>query len=70
MRGEKEPEETYSDYTKLADWPWAQTVYKVQLNQPISKITKIEIDPSNRMIDVMPDNNTWPMIMKEENNKK
>ncbi|MBK7007578.1 MAG: M1 family metallopeptidase [Saprospiraceae bacterium] len=70
MREEKEPEVTYTDYTKLADWPWAQTVYKVQLNQPLSKIARIEIDPSNRMIDVMPDNNVWPRITKEEIDKK
>lgn len=61
MRGEKEPESSYADYTKLPDWPWAQPSYTVQLNQNIGKIEKIEIDPSNRMIDVMPGNNVWPV---------
>ena len=61
MRGEKEAESSYADYTKLPDWPWAQPSYTVQLNQKIEKIEKIEIDPSNRMIDVMPGNNVWPV---------
>lgn len=65
MRGDKEAATGYSDYTKLPDWPWAQPTYKVQLNQKSDKISKIEIDPSNRMIDVNPQNNAWPSAAYE-----
>ena len=66
MRGEKEPENSYADYTKLPDWPWAQPSYKVQLNQNVNKISKIEINPDNRMIDVNTANNVWPKAVVAE----
>lgn len=66
MRGEKEAENSYADYTKLPDWPWAQPSYKVQLNQNVNKIAKIEINPDNRMIDVNTANNVWPKVVVVE----
>lgn len=57
MRGEKK---TQSMKTILHDdWGWVYPSYTLDIGKPISSITKIEIDPSQRMADVDRANNVF-----------
>lgn len=38
-------------------WPWTNRTYEVEIDTPLSEITKLEIDPSQRMADVDRSNN-------------
>jgi len=59
MRGEKE--NPYDDLkrTVLPDWPWAYPTYELVIDQPLSSITGIMIDPSQLMADIDQENNVW-----------
>jgi hypothetical protein len=59
MRGEKKADASFDQYYALADWPWANKTYKIDLKCPKDKISKIEINPDNRIIDVNPIDNSW-----------
>ncbi|PWJ54487.1 peptidase M1-like protein [Dyadobacter jejuensis] len=63
MRGEKS-EQRYSKTTLLSDWPWTYPEYTFTIDRPTNEILRIEIDPSKRMADIEPDNNTYPSIPK------
>jgi hypothetical protein len=58
LRGEK-PADNAIKRTILPDWDWVQPVYSFEINSPMGKISRIEIDPSQRMADVKRDNNVW-----------
>ena len=59
MRGEKKSD-TWSDGIKvLPDWRWTHPTYEFVLNEKAKNIVKVEIDPSQRMADVEPANNSW-----------
>ena len=59
MRGEKENPYDGMDWEVMADWPWAQPTYSVQLDVPKEQIKAVLIDPSQLMADVDPQNNAW-----------
>jgi hypothetical protein len=44
----------------LSDWGWVYPEYAFTLPVPVSEIEKIQIDPSERLADIEPDNNTYP----------
>lgn len=64
MRGEKN-EKLYSKTTQLTDWGWTYPEYAFTISKPISQISRIVIDPSSRMADINPDNNTYPTVPKD-----
>ncbi|WP_026628250.1 M1 family metallopeptidase [Dyadobacter alkalitolerans] len=63
MRGEKS-EAMYSKTTLLNDWGWTYPEYSFTIDRNLADIERIVIDPSQRMADVNPDNNTYPSISK------
>ncbi|MFN1835705.1 M1 family metallopeptidase [Balneola sp. MJW-20] len=58
MRGEK-PNEYDMERTVLDDWMWVYPSYNMTINRPASEISRIMIDPSERMADVNPENNLF-----------
>jgi hypothetical protein len=64
MRGEKS-ENMYSKMTRLTDWGWTYPEYTFTIDKNITDIRTIVIDPSNRMADINPDNNTYPSLSTE-----
>jgi hypothetical protein len=63
MRGEK-AEKLYSKTTLLPDWGWTYPEYAFTIGKDLSEIVRIVIDPSQRMADIDPDNNAYPMTSK------
>lgn len=59
MRGEKENPYSQLKWTVKEDWPWAYPIYEMTLDRPVSEIKGIQIDPSQLMADIDPENNTW-----------
>lgn len=59
MRGNKPQEDKAAKYTILKDWQWVNPTYEFTINQPLAKISKVEIDPSGRMADVNRENNNF-----------
>ncbi|WAC09607.1 M1 family metallopeptidase [Dyadobacter pollutisoli] len=64
MRGEKE-EKLYSKTTLMPDWGWTYPQYSFTIDKNPADIEAIVIDPSRRMADIDPDNNVYPVIIKE-----
>lgn len=60
MRGEKKMD----DAILLEDWAWTHPTYELKLDLKADKIAKIIIDPSGRMADIKPDNNS--LIIEDE----
>jgi len=58
MRGEKKEESGYSSWTNLPDWAWVNPTYGLTIDLNVKDISKIEIDPSFRLADINPGNNT------------
>ncbi len=58
MRGEK-PAENDMKRTVLKDWPWVEPSYNLVINKPASQIKSVTIDPTQRLADVNPDNNSF-----------
>ena len=56
MRGEKDNE---SGMTRrvVPDWYWTHPTYELSMDIPLHEISSIEIDPSGRMADIVPENN-------------
>jgi len=66
MRGEKGPD--LAKFNKVhKDWGWAYPTYDLNLELPLKKIEKIEIDPSRRLADIYPLNNVFPAEDKNNN---
>ncbi|MDH5367290.1 MAG: M1 family metallopeptidase [Cyclobacteriaceae bacterium] len=57
MRAEKPVEDEEMMRITEEDWPWTHPTYQLLLSKPISKIKRIEIDPSKRLADVDPFSN-------------
>lgn len=59
MRGEKK--EAYKDIKPvvLPDWMWVYPTYSFTIPIPIQNIKSVVIDPSERMADILKENNTW-----------
>ncbi len=59
MRGEKR--ETYKNIKPevLPDWMWVYSTYSFTVPIPIQNITSVMIDPSERMADLVKENNIW-----------
>lgn len=60
MRGEKSNENAGSDY-RIAekDWQWTNPTYELVIPVRSKNIVKVQIDPTSRLADLIPDNNTW-----------
>ncbi|MEX0661431.1 MAG: M1 family metallopeptidase [Balneolaceae bacterium] len=41
------------------DWPWVFPEYELSIDRPVGDISRIEIDPSQRMADIDRSNNGW-----------
>lgn len=65
MRGEKGPDLAKFNKTHK-DWGWTYPTYELEVEIPLKKIEKIEIDPSRRMADIYPLNNIFPEPEKKE----
>lgn len=63
MRGEK-TENMYRKTTLLADWGWTYPEYSFEIDKTTADIQRIVIDPSGRMADVNPENNSYPSATK------
>ncbi len=42
-----------------SDWPWTNPTYELKINRPEAQLKRIEIDPSQRMMDVNRVNNVY-----------
>jgi hypothetical protein len=58
MRGEKKHDKG-TNVNQLPDWPWTHPDYEFTISKPASQISKIEIDPSMKMLDADRKNNGW-----------
>lgn len=58
MRGVK-PVESDMPRTILPDHRWVDTTFTFEIPERFSRIAKIEIDPTNRLADLYPENNIW-----------
>lgn len=47
-------------YYVLPDWPWVNLEYRFEALIPFDQVDSIRIDPSKRLADLDPQNNTWP----------
>lgn len=45
--------------TQLPDWPWTNPLNTISLNHKLSDISKIELDPDHRTMDIDYSNNVW-----------
>ncbi|MBP7273626.1 MAG: M1 family metallopeptidase [Saprospiraceae bacterium] len=61
MRGEK-PNEGKQKRKELPDWQCTNPTYDVIIDDDLDEISKVEIDPSMRMADVVRANNIYPQI--------
>lgn len=67
MRGEKSGDWSKDDnVSTMADWPWTNPTYNLELGCPIDKIEKIEINPTVNFLDLDRSNNVWPRMAEEE----
>ncbi len=58
MLGKKPVEDKNIKRTDLTAWPWVNPSYTLEIGKTAKDIARIEIDPSQRMADVNPDNNS------------
>ena len=65
MWGEKSKENDTARYV-MSTWPWTYLYYSFSIPEEIDKIKRIEIDPSRRIADVVPSNQTYPFLEKRE----
>ena len=62
MRGAKKSDTgLYGDaeYVVLDDWNWVNPKYMMKIKPSKKKIAKIEINPSGKLADVNPENDTY-----------
>lgn len=65
MRGEKPSEWKDTEYNIAPDWQWTNGTYELIVPEKKKRITKVEIDPSQRLADVNRDNNVWTKAVEE-----
>ncbi len=70
MRGQKSFEGEERAVVVEEDWPWTYPTYRLEIDRPMSEITKIEVDPSQRMADLDRSNNVFPTPSNTEFNGK
>lgn len=58
MRGEKGEDIIKVKRETLVDWPWVYPQYTFTIDIPVSQIAEVVIDPTNRLADIEPTNNT------------
>ncbi len=58
MRGSKQNDLNIQSFNILQDWQWPDNEYIFKVKSG-KKIAKVEIDPSRRMADIMPENNIF-----------
>lgn len=58
MFGEKIIEDTSIPRTVYPAWHWTNDTYTIEINRKRAELTKIEIDPTQRMADINRDNNS------------
>jgi hypothetical protein len=68
MRGHKSDDMIGDEVKILSDWPWVYENYEFTIDIPLPKIEEIRIDPSTRMADVNPEDNSWQKESLEKNN--
>lgn len=68
MRGHKSDDMIGDEVKILSDWPWVYENYEFTIDIPLLKIEEIRIDPSTRMADVNPEDNSWQKESLEKNN--
>ncbi len=67
MRGEKRDDWSKEDNVSIMeDWPWTNPTYNLELNCPVDKIEKIEINPTVNFLDLNRSNNVWPRMTTDE----
>ena len=64
MRGVKREKEQAIPRHTLSDWPWTHPLYAFEIPLPIHDIKHIQIDPSDRMADLNPANQRYPVREK------
>lgn len=57
MYGAKPEEDTLVNRTVYAPWKWTHPVYTIETSRKLTDITRVEIDPSQRMADMDRKNN-------------
>ncbi len=57
--GNKPVEDLTISRTDLTEWYWTSPTYTFKINKPLSDIALIEIDPQNRMADIVKENNKY-----------
>lgn len=57
--GSKPVEDKTMARTDLNEWYWTSPMYSFKISKPLSEIALIEIDPQNRMADIVKDNNKF-----------
>lgn len=58
MRGEKGEDILKVDRVTLEDWPWVYPTYSFLIDISEEEIKEVVIDPTNRLADINPENNT------------
>ncbi|MDX1640098.1 MAG: M1 family metallopeptidase [Balneolaceae bacterium] len=66
MWGEKKNEYGDKKWVQKEDWQWVFPEYSLAIDEPLESIIKIEIDPTNRMMDINRENNVWQPIELDE----
>ncbi|RED95627.1 M1 family metallopeptidase [Marinoscillum furvescens] len=57
MRGEKPANQT--NWITANDWPWTHPEYQLEVEIPLSEISKITLNPEGRIADINQDNDTY-----------
>ena len=65
MRGHKEYHKDDMQFILAEDWPWTHPSYELTIDYPMDEIQSVEIDPSQRMVDLDRSNNKWE-VMEEQ----
>ena len=66
MRGQKGKDIIGEKVTFLSDWPWVYPEYEFEIDFSKDEIQQIIIDPSTRLADVLPENNTLDFSSKDK----
>lgn len=59
MRGGKTAESNMPKRAKTSRWPWTNETIEIRIDQSSSRVSSIQIDPSERMADIDKSNNKW-----------
>jgi hypothetical protein len=59
MRGHKPQDAEGVNWIKADSWSWTHPSYTLSISKPLSSISSIEIDPTQRLADINQENNSW-----------